>query len=434
MDLKTTPRFLVAHPTGNTYVRNDLRALQEAGQLWRFVTALGTSRDSAWARLPGPWHAEINRRAYDLSGDLIQRVRPAREIMRHVAPRLGWEDLLRHETGWACVDAVYHSLDRAAARLIAQTAGHTNAPNAVLTYEDGAEKTLMAARRAGWLGVYHLPIAYGPYARQLFAEEAQRLPDWAPTLQGDRDSPAKMDRKLRELELADAVVCPSRFVYESLPPSVRQVKPCHIVPYGAPPPPVDPGSDAVRNSLKRPFRLLFMGALSQRKGLADLFAAIKILGNPKNLELILMGKVCAPLDFYRDQGVPFIYEPPRPNEEILDFMAQCDAFVLPSIVEGRAIVQLEALSRGLPLLVTPNAGGDDLITPGETGFLVPIRDPAALAEKINWLLEHRAELPRLRAACRARAAACSWEAYRRRLQSILGSGAESISGQISSNS
>jgi glycosyltransferase involved in cell wall biosynthesis len=133
----------------------------------------------------------------------------------------------------------------------------------------------------------------------------------------------------------------------------------------------------------------------------------------------LLGQPCAPWEFYRGQGVPFTYEAPRANAAVLALMAQCDALVLPSIVEGRAIVQLEALSCGLPLLVTPNAGGEDLVVDGETGFLVPIRQPAILAEKISWLLAHRAELPALREACRARANLVSWDSYRARLLAAL---------------
>ena len=41
---------------------------------------------------------------------------------------------------------------------------------------------------------------------------------------------------------------------------------------------------------------------------------------------------------------------------------------LPSIVEGRALVQQEALSCGLPIIVTSNAGGEDLIDEGLTGL------------------------------------------------------------------
>ena len=416
----TASDFLVVHPTGNTYVRNDLRALFEAGRLRRFLTGLGFSRTSFLGRLSGPagWRQEIGRRAYDLPENLIHAA-PLREFTRLVAARLGLHALTRHETGWACVDAVFHQLDALGAREIDESGPSSATARAVLTYEDGAEQTLTAARRTGWTGVYHLPIAYGPYARHLFLEEAARLPAWAPTLQGDRDSPAKLARKERELNLADLIVCPSRFVLESLPESVRRAKPCHIVPYGAPPVPPLAIPDPRDSTPARPLRLLFVGALSQRKGLEDIFAALRLLDCPPDIELVLLGQPCASWEFYRGFGVPFTYEAPRANAAILDLMSRCDALVLPSIVEGRAIVQLEALSRGLPLLVSPNAGGEDLVTPGETGFLVPIRQPEALAEKISWLREHRANLPVMRAACRARAAAVSWAAYRTRLLEVL---------------
>ena len=413
-----TATFLVVHPSGNTYVRHDLQALHEARRLWRYMTGVGFSRESFWAKFPFPagLRAELQRRTYDLPPNLIH-AKPWRELTRLIAPRVGAKFLTQHETGWASVDAVFHALDRAGAREIA---GHRGPPGAVLTYEDGAEQTLQAARAAGWTGIYHLPIAYGPFARKIFQDEAQRLPDWAPTLQGDRDSDDKLARKARELELADVVIAPSKFVLESLPEKIRAAKSCHLVPYGAPTLPNLPTDDARDKDPRRPLRLLFVGALSQRKGLADVFAALKLLDCPRDVELVLLGQPCAPWEFYRAQSVPFAYEPPRGNEAVLTLMATCDALVLPSLVEGRAIVQLEALSRGLPLLVTPNAGGDDLIDPGETGFLLPIRDPAALAEKIAWLREHRAALPAMRAACRARAAKITWAAYRRSLLAALG--------------
>ncbi len=415
-----TATFLVVHPSGNTYVRNDLRALHEARRLRRYLTGVGFSRDSIWANFPGPagLRSELQRRTYDLPQNLIG-ARPVRELTRLLAPRLGLGWLTRHETGWASVDAVFHALDRAAAREIANYRG---APGAVLAYEDGAEQTLSAARSAGWTGVYHLPIAYGPYARKIFQEEAQRLPEWAPTLQGDRDSEQKMARKVRELELADVVITPSKFVLDSLPGSIRATKSCRLVPYGAPPvPELAPDNPQDKNP-ERPLRLLFVGALSQRKGLADVFAAFKLLNTPRDVELVLLGQPCAPWEFYRGQNVPFTYEAPRGNAGVLDLMATCDALVLPSLVEGRAIVQLEALSRGLPVLATPNAGGEDLITPGETGFLVPIRNPAALAEKIAWLRDHRSSLPAMREACRERAMNISWMAYRQSLLAALDGG------------
>ncbi len=415
-DLAKTP-LLVVHPTGNTYVRHDLQALHEAGRLACYLTGLGFSRESLWANFPGPQglRTELRRRAYDLPEDLI-KAHPLREMVRLLAPRVGAAWLTTHETGWASVDAVFQSLDRAGAREIAASRSQTGA---VLAYEDGAEQTFATAKTAGWKRVYHLPIAYGPFARKIFQDEAERLPDWAPTLQGDRDSEAKMARKERELELAEVVICPSQFVLDSLPETARRAKSCFVVPYGAPPVP-----DAMRHEVRdenptRPLRLLFAGALSQRKGLADVFAALQLLDCPREVELVLLGRPCAPMEFYRGQNVPFTYEAPRHNEAVLELMGTCDALVLPSLVEGRAIVQLEALSRGLPLLVTPNTGGEDLVTEGETGFMLPIRDPAALAEKIDWLREHRALWPMMRAACRAKARAVSWTAYRGSLLAAL---------------
>jgi glycosyltransferase involved in cell wall biosynthesis len=85
--------------------------------------------------------------------------------------------------------------------------------------------------------------------------------------------------------------------------------------------------------------------------------------------------------------------------------------VLPSIVEGRALVQQEAMAGGLPLIVTRNAGGEDLIVEGETGFLVPAGAPEAIAEKIEWFLQNRDKLPAMREAARAKAAKLTWAAY-----------------------
>ena len=92
-------------------------------------------------------------------------------------------------------------------------------------------------------------------------------------------------------------------------------------------------------------------------------------------------------------------------------MATCDVFVLPSIVEGRALVQQEAMACGLPLIATKNAGGDDLIVEGETGFLVPIRSPAALAEKISWCAANRSAISGMGIAAQKKARELTWRAY-----------------------
>ena len=71
----------------------------------------------------------------------------------------------------------------------------------------------------------------------------------------------------------------------------------------------------------------------------------------------------------------------------------------------------EAMSQGLPVIITPNTGGEDLVIAGETGFLVPIRNPSAIAERIAWFDDNRDALPTMGQAARQHAARYTWQAY-----------------------
>ena len=117
------------------------------------------------------------------------------------------------------------------------------------------------------------------------------------------------------------------------------------------------------------------------------------------------------LDFYRREYAGFTHEKGRPHAEVLALMRSCDVFCLPSIVEGRALVMQEAMSQGLPIVITPNTGGADLVVEGETGFLVPIRSPEQIAAKLAWLNQHRPELVAMKDKAAQHAAAYSWKRY-----------------------
>lgn len=396
--------ILLAHPFGNTNVRAALAALQEAGLLAKFITALGWSAQSPLLSLAAKFGTTLGRRSYDLPAEKIE-AHGAREIIRHIAAAFGARPLIEHERGWASIDQVWRSLDEKAARyLCAQR--RRGSITAVYAYEDCALQLFEAANDLGVRRVYDLPIAYWETAQRLLREEAARYPDWEPTLGGTRDSPEKLARKMREMELAELIVCPSNFVLESLPETARQTKACIMVPFGSPP--AQPHSKEKPGG--RSLRVLFAGALTQRKGLADLFAAMKMISS-KEVELVVMGSLLRPLAWYRDRCAAFTYESPRSHADVLNLMRSCDVFLLPSIVEGRALVQQEAMACGLPLIATRNAGGDDLIVEGTTGFLVPIRSPEAVAEKIDWCARHRESISGMGIAAQERAAELTWRAY-----------------------
>lgn len=88
-------------------------------------------------------------------------------------------------------------------------------------------------------------------------------------------------------------------------------------------------------------------------------------------------------------------------------MAQAHVFVFPSIVEGFGMVITEALSAGLPVITTPHTAGADILTEGVDGFVVPIRSPDALAERITRLAEDESRRHAMAHAARAAASRMS---------------------------
>jgi len=399
--------LLFSHPTGNANVRAALIGLFEAGLLGEFHTTVACYPGNLWDVLGrSPWGRELKRRTFDERLRPLTVQHPLRELGRMLAGRLGLRALDRHETGVLCIDAVYQALDRIAAKRLRKL---PKLYSGVYTYEDGALETLKAASDLSIRRIYDLPIAYWQTLRRLLAEEAERLPGWKTTLGGGvSDSETKLDRKTRELELSEVVICPSQFVARSLPETARQQKRIVVAPFGSPP--ASPSRSRASTAAGGRLRVLFVGSMSQRKGLGDLFAAMRMLDR-RDVELVVMGTPQAPMEFYRHEFAGFTYEPNRPHAEVLELMLGCDVFCLPSIVEGRALVMQEAMSRGLPLIITPNTGGEDLIEEGVTGFLVPIRSADKLTERIAWFADNRPALLEMSRTAQAKASQLTWDAY-----------------------
>jgi glycosyltransferase involved in cell wall biosynthesis len=106
------------------------------------------------------------------------------------------------------------------------------------------------------------------------------------------------------------------------------------------------------------------------------------------------------------------------RDVIPDYFAAADVFVHGALIEASGNVLLEAMSAGLPIVCTDAGGPAEYVSHSNTGFVVPIADPPAMAERVTWLLEHDAQREEM--GVRARALAESRFSYDRMTGETIG--------------
>jgi glycosyltransferase involved in cell wall biosynthesis len=399
-------KVIVSHPTGNANVSAVVSALLEAELLAAFYTCIVWRPESALAKVvPRAVRSMLERRARIQLDPKYVRTRPSRELVRNLLIRAGKKHWIAAETTPFSIDGVYRDLDRFVAsglRAYAEV-------RAVYAYEDGALHQFREARRTGIHCFYDLPIGYWRANIRISEEEAELQPAWKGTLNALANSAAKCARKDEELELADTVIVPSTFVKHTLAMFPGAAKKTVVNPFGV------PANIAAPRELTRredPLRVLYVGSLTQRKGIAYLFEAIEKAGTAVTLTIV--GRKVGQADVLDRACEKYRWIGSLPHSEILAEMRRHDVFVFPSLFEGLALVQGEALSQGLPVITTPNSGGEDILRDGIDGFLVPIRDADAIADKLLALHEDRALLQRMSHSARERAAQLDWEGCKSR--------------------
>lgn len=138
------------------------------------------------------------------------------------------------------------------------------------------------------------------------------------------------------------------------------------------------------------FRVLYMAYTTPLKGLHYLLEAWSVLGL-RGAELVIAGGFDLPKEIKKQyeretKGSPTIKivgDVTQPEH----IYPTASVFVFPSLTEGFGRVTLEAMACGIPVITTEHARG--IVEDGKTGFVVPIRDAKALAEKIKYLYDNR---------------------------------------------
>jgi glycosyltransferase involved in cell wall biosynthesis len=210
---------------------------------------------------------------------------------------------------------------------------------------------------------------------------------------------------LEELSLADYIFLNSEFAKSTFIEAGFDEKKIFLLGRGADVARFSPGEKK-----DNVFRVLFAGRIGIRKGVQYLLEAWKGL-NLKDAELVLIGNIddnFKPV-ISRYSGLDnVVFTGFLKNPE--EVFRKASIFVFPSLEEGGAKVTYESMAAGLPLVTTINSGS--IVRDGEDGYIIPIRDAAAIREKILYLYENPGEIKRLGANGRLAVMGYTWQRYR----------------------
>jgi glycosyltransferase involved in cell wall biosynthesis len=394
------------------HLKEAAAAFAQAGELEAYVSTVGFGpRDieKLDRRLPRPLAhrltRELKRRAVaDEVGERSSRVATGWEIGNVLLSRAPLPLRFKH----AAFKPTRLAFDRRAAEKL------TPATGAVLGYQGATTFTFQRARQLGISTVLDYPIAHYELTERLLEEEARLVPEYAPTMRVTRYPDWVRRRYAEEMALADRIIMVSEhhqrtFEEAGVDPSRLFIVPWYVdCELFAPPESEQPD---------RPFRIAFLGQITQRKGISYLIDGFQRAGLD-DAELVLIG---APIGTSAPwAGKPGIrHQPPLPRFMVPSVLRECHVIALPSLIEGFPISVLEGMACGLPAIISENLG-HDFVEEGVDGYVVPIRDPDAIAERLRELhadTNRRREMSR---AARVKAEQFTLERYRENLRGGVG--------------
>lgn len=271
----------------------------------------------------------------------------------------------------------YELFQSAAVRMLAAQTRGTIRERILFSYSNTALKVFRHAKSRGWATVLG-QVDPGPEEHRIIAEEQQRYPlldtIWRP-------APASYwDAWWEEISLAERIIINSEWSRECLLKVGVPADKLEIVPLvyeGLPPPPRPRRRDGA------PLQVLFLGQITLRKGIARLLDAMRLLID-EPIELILAGPTWISPSVW--DGLKVRWLGPVPRSEVNSIYDAADLLILPTLSDGFALTQLEALARGVPVLASKHCGA--AVIPGQNGWILDDLEPLTIASQLKSLDLH----------------------------------------------
>jgi glycosyltransferase involved in cell wall biosynthesis len=200
--------------------------------------------------------------------------------------------------------------------------------------------------------------------------------------------PRIIDREEAEYAAADAITVPSTFALRSFEHEGVSSSKLHLVPYG-----VDLSKfRPVAKPDVSTFDVLFVGTASVQKGIHYLIESFDLVQHPRK-KLTLVGGVSSELKTkllsLTSKRTDIVVVGHVPQSSLSQYMSRAHVMVLPSVQEGMALVQAQAMACGCPVIGTTSTGAEDLFTHGVEGFIVEPRNPEAIARSLQKFVDDK---------------------------------------------
>lgn len=214
---------------------------------------------------------------------------------------------------------------------------------------------------------------------------------------------------IKSYELADIIISPSNWVTKTLIFAGISKKKIYQVEYG-----VHPQPDRVykKSSI---LKIAFAGGLKRTKGIIELLKAANILKD-YDIEFNIYGRI------YNDVKEEIKkLKTSKTNfhgftQDIISAYKKNDIYVYPTYFEGSSKTVFEAMSCGLPVITTENAGS--IIRDGIDGFIIPVNDVSALVQKIRYFYYNRDKIAEMGKEAQNHSRKFTWKKYAKRVNKI----------------
>jgi starch synthase len=265
--------------------------------------------------------------------------------------------------------------------------------------------TMTAARKAGALVVLFGQWSHIDIKERLLQEECalQGLPY--------RPNPHR-ERLIREYASADYIFSPSTFSCQSYVQLGIPREKVVCTPHGVD---IDKFHPLNSRGDDGQFTIIFIGSVVLGKGFHYLVRAVRLMDRP-NVQVTVFGSISHEIRQFMHSEMgshgqsAFSLEFRRVGE-VASSLRRASVLVLPSIQEAFGLVVLEAMASGIPVIVTEHVGAKDAVRDGVDGYIIPIRDPDAIARRLTVLYDDPERRRDMGRSARSQAEKHRWQVH-----------------------